>query len=159
MTRGQFTAHVEAGQRAFRRFLTVLCCGDSQLADDVAQEAYIKAYLAADSLSDESKFNAWLYRIGYNTFINHRRSARPFDSIDTAGNISADVAADGSFRYQELYAALDKLPPKERTSVLLYYLQGYSIKEISDIVDASESAVKQHLSRGRNHLRGLITPQ
>ncbi len=119
MTRGQFTAHVEAGQRAFRRFLTALCCGDSQLADDVAQEAYIKAYLAADSLSDESKFNAWLYRIGYNTFINHRRSARPFDSIDTAGNISADVAADGSFRYQELYAALDKLPPKERTSVLL----------------------------------------
>ena len=91
--------------------------------------------------------------------IYHRRSARPFDSIDTAGNISADVAADGSFRYQELYAALDKLPPKERTSVLLYYLQGYSIKEISDIVDASESAVKQHLSRGRNHLRGLITPQ
>lgn len=159
MTRGQFTAHVEAGQRAFRRFLTALCCGDSQLADDVAQEAYIKAYLAADSLSDESKSNAWLYRIGYNTFINHRRSARPFDSIDTAGNISADVAADGSFRYQELYAALDKLPPKERTSVLLYYLQGYSIKEISDIVDASESAVKQHLSRGRNHLRGLITPQ
>lgn len=155
MTRGQFTAHVEAGQRAFRRFLTALCCGDSQLADDVAQEAYIKAYLAADSLTDESKFNAWLYRIGYNTFITHCRTARPFDSIDSAGNISAD----GSFRYQELYAALDKLPPKERTSVLLYYLQGYSIKEISDIVDASESAVKQHLSRGRNHLRGLLTPQ
>lgn len=119
----------------------------------------MKAYLAADSLTDESKFNAWLYRIGYNTFINHTRAAKTFDNIDSVAQVSASESADASFRYQELYAALDKLPLKERTSVLLYYLQGYSIKEITDIVDASESAVKQHLSRGRNHLRGLLTPQ
>lgn len=112
MTRGQFTAHVEAGQRAFRRFLTALCCGDTQLADDVAQEAYIKAYLAADSLTDESKFNAWLYRIGYNTFINHTRAAKTFDNIDSVAQVSASDSADASFRYQELYAALDKLPPQ-----------------------------------------------
>ena len=52
MTREQFTAHVEATQKAFRRFLVALCCGDSALADDIAQESYIKAYLSCDSFSN-----------------------------------------------------------------------------------------------------------
>ena len=69
----------------------------------------------------------------------------------------ADDDADRSFRYQELYAALNRLSDKERMSVLLFYMENYSIKEIAEIVDASESAVRQHLSRGRQHLRSLLT--
>lgn len=57
------------------------------------------------------------------------------------------------FEYQELYLALDSLSPKERSSILLYYLKGYTIKEISKITDCSEDAVKAHLSRGRKHLK------
>ncbi len=64
MTREQFMTHVEGSQRAFRRFLVALCCGDSALADDIAQESYVKAYLSIDSLKDPGRFNAWLYRIG-----------------------------------------------------------------------------------------------
>ena len=73
MTREQFITHVEGTQKAFRRFLVALCCGDTQLADDIAQEAYIKAYLSCDSFNSPDKFNAWIFRIGYNTFIDHRR--------------------------------------------------------------------------------------
>lgn len=157
MTREQFITYVEATQGAFRRFMVALCCGDVSLADDVAQEAYIKAYLAADSLVSAERFRAWMFRIGYNTFLNHKRSERTFADYDQARGLASASGADSGFRYQELYDALNQLPPKERTSVLLYYMEGYSIKEIAAIEEASESAVKQHLSRGRGHLRALMS--
>lgn len=156
MTREQFIAHVEGTQRAFRRFLVALCCGDAQLADDVAQEAYIKAYLSCDGLENPGKFNPWLFRIGYTTFINHKRSERMFAGYDEVAGMASSDAADSSFRYQALYAALDRLPDKERTSVLLFYMENYSVKEIAEIEAVSQDAVRQHLTRGRNHLRGLL---
>ena len=64
--------------------------------------------------------------------------------------------ADCNFRYQDLYMALHTLPYKERTSLLLFYMKGYSIKEIARIVDCSEDAVKKQLSRGRDHLKQKI---
>lgn len=157
MTREQFITHVKATEKAFRRFLVALCCGDSALADDVAQEAYIKAYLSCDSFREPEKFNAWIFRIGYTTFLNHKRSEKTFADFGEAKAIISPEATDSGFRYQELYAALNRLPDKERTSVLLFYMQGYSIKEIAEIEGVSQDAVKQHLSRGRNHLRGLLS--
>lgn len=157
MTSEQFIANVESTQKAFRRFLLALCGGNGQLADDVAQESYVKAYLASDSLSQSDKFTSWLFRIGYTTFINHRRSEKIFSDYDDAKHVMTDDDADRNFRYQELYAALNRLSDKERMSVLLFYMENYSIKEIAEIEDASESAVRQHLSRGRQHLRSLLT--
>lgn len=159
MNRAQFISHVEGTQKAFRRFLSALCCGDSTLADDIAQEAYIKAYLSCDGCREPAKFEAWMFRIGYTTFLNHTRSRRIFSTYEDARNVVASDSSDSAFRYQELYAALHKLPDKERTSVLLYYMEGYSAKEIAEIVATSQDAVKQHLSRGRRHLRDLLSTQ
>lgn len=156
MTREDFIRHVEATQRPLRRFLVALCCGDSQLADDIAQESYVKAYLSSDGFRDADRFTSWIYRIGYNTFLNHRRSLKKFSAYAEAENVSAADKADSAFRYQALYAALDRLSPTERTSILLYYMEGYSINEISEIENASVDAVKKHLSRGRKHLKGLL---
>lgn len=157
MVRAQFIAHVKATQKAFRRFLVALCCGDSALADDVAQESYIKAYMACGDVQDPDRFSAWIYRIGYTTFINHKRSQRITVGLDSARDVTANYSADASFAYQELYAALNRLSVKERTSVVLYYMENYSIKEIAELQSVSQDAVKQHLSRGRNHLRALLT--
>lgn len=157
MTREQFIKHVEGTQKAFRRFLVALCGGDSQLADDIAQEAYIKAYLSCDSFSSPDKFNAWIFRIGYTTFLSHKRSQRSFSDYSEVVQISSDDTPDNNFQYEGLYRALSTLSEKERTSVLLYYMEGYSVKEIADIIDASQAVVKQHLSRGRNHLRTLLS--
>lgn len=159
MTREQFIKHVEGSQKAFRSFLVALCSGDSQQADDIAQEAYIKAYLSCDSFSNASKFNAWIYRIGYNTFVSHRRSQKVFAGYEEVRNVAAGDAADGNFQYQALYEALGRLSDKEKTSVLLFYMEGYSVKEIAEIIDSSPEAVKQHLARGRSHLRGLLSTQ
>lgn len=157
MNREQFISHVEYTQKAFRRFLVALCCGDSQLADDVAQDSYIKAYLSCDSFDNTDKFRAWIFRIGYTTFLNHKRSERTFSDYVEAGDITADDTSDSSFKYQELYGALNRLTDKERTSILLFYMEGYSIKEVSIIIGASQDAVRQYLSRGRKHLRGLLS--
>lgn len=156
MTREQFITNVENIQKAFRRFLVALCCGDSALADDIAQEALIKAYLSSEGFVNTEKFNAWIYKIGYNTFLNFRRSEKKFTGYDEAANIIADSAADSAFRYQALYSALDKLKENERTSILLFYMEGYSVKEIAEIEEISQDAVKQHLSRGRKHLRDIL---
>ena len=156
MTREDFIKHVEATQRAFRRFLVALCCGDSQLADDIAQESFIKAYLSCEGFRNPDKFTSWIYRIGYNTFLNHRRSSKRMEGYEEAERLSAPDSTDASFRYQALYAALDRLSLPERTSILLFYMEGYSIKEIAEIENASQDAVKQHLSRGRKHLKGLM---
>ncbi len=156
MTREQFITEVEGTQGALRRFLVALSCGDSALADDLAQEAYIKAYLSLDALGDASKFRPWIYRIAYNTFLNHRRSAVDFADYEEAKLTPSYDTADGGFKYQALYQALSRLPDKERTSVLLYYMEGYSIKEIAELEHLSVDAVKQHLSRGRKHLNKLI---
>lgn len=73
MTAEQFSAIVRETQGGFRRYLVALCCGDRQLADDVAQEAYVKAYLSIDTLRDSASFAAWLRRIGYNVFVSQQR--------------------------------------------------------------------------------------
>ena len=127
MTREQFTAYVVESQKAPKRFLTALCCGDSTLADDIAQETYMKAYLSADSFRDSSKFQAWVNRIAYNTYISHMRSARKTVGIEHAECIRADEA-ERACRYRGLYAALARLSGKERTAILLFYLEGYRVK-------------------------------
>lgn len=156
MTREQLIFMIESSQKALRRFLTALCCGDSALADDIAQESFIRAYLALEDVNNAENFNPWIFRIAYNTFLNHKRSVKPTVGYDTAGEMASDYRTDNAFKYQELYSALEQLPDKERTSILLFYLQGYSIKEIADITENSQDAVKQHLSRGRSHLRSLL---
>lgn len=158
MTREQFISQVEITRTNFRRFLVALCCGDSMLADDIAQESYIKAYLSCDSLLSQEKFKSWIFKIGYNTFINHKSSLKLTVDIEDAKEIKAHERSDSTFIYQELYEALSRIPPKERTSLLLFYLQGYSIKEIAEIQGASQDAVKQHLSRGRKNLRNFLSP-
>lgn len=121
--------------------------------------SYIKAYLSCDTFTNPDKFSAWIFKIGYNTFINHRRAERPTTGYEDAREITSQTGADSSFAYQELYEALDRIPAKERTSILLFYMEGYTIKEIAEIQDVTQDAVKQHLYRGRNHLRGLLSDE
>ena len=65
----------------------------------------------------------------------------------------SDTSAEASFEHQDLYLALRTLPPKERSAITLFYLNGYNIKEIAAITEASEDAVKKQLSRGRDQLK------
>jgi len=156
MTREVFIAHVEREQEALRGFLLALCCGNKDDADDLAQDALVKAYLSLAGYRDEGKFRSWLFKIAHNTFLNHKAGCRTMDSIDGARTLISGTAADSSFEHQDLYLALRTLPPKERSAITLFYLNGYSIKEIAAITDSSQDAVKQQLSRGRDKLKARL---
>lgn len=159
MDRGRFIQYVESNQRELRRFLTALCCGDSALADDLAQETLVKAYLACDSFREECRFTSWIYRIACNTFVSNRRSRTLSEPLSEAACMASGERADSTLDYEHLYKALDLLSAKERSAILLHYMQGYSVAEIAGITGSSEEAVKQQLSRGRQHLKGFLNEQ
>lgn len=156
MSREQFIALVAKEQSALRRFLLALCGGNRPDAEDIAQETLIKAYLSIGQYREQQKFSAWLSRIAYHTFLDHRRNAREADALPETAAIAGTERADDAYKYQELYQALNALPEKERVAILLFYIQGYSVREISQIVGSSEEAVKKQLSRGREHLKQII---
>ena len=153
MTRDVFITHVEREQEALRGFLLALCCGKKDDADDLAQDALVKAYLSLAGYQEKGQFRSWLFKIAYNNFLNHKASCRTMDSLDEARTLVSSTATDSSFEHQDLYLVLRTLPPKERSAITLFYLNGYSIKEIAAITEASEGAVKQQLSRGRDKLK------
>ena len=153
MTREGFIALVEREQEALRGFLLYLCCGNKDEADDLAQDALVKAYLSSAGYQEKGRFRSWLFKIAHNTFLNHKASLRYTESIEEARTLVSNSAADASFEHQDLYLALRTLPPKERSAITLFYLNGYNIKEIAAITEASEDAVKKQLSRGRDQLK------
>ena len=153
MTREVFIAHVEREQEALRGFLLALCCGRKDDADDLAQDALVKAYLSCAGYQDKGKFRSWLFKIAYNTFLNHKASQKVTQSIDEARTLASSSSADFGFEHQDLYLALGTLPPKERSAITLFYLNGHNIKEIATITETSEDAVKKQLSRGRDKLK------
>lgn len=156
MTREQFIALVKREQEALRGFLLALCCGNRDEADDIAQDALVKAYLASADYRDEGRFCSWLFKIAHNTFLTHVSYLRTHESIEEAQGELSDTAADSAFEHQDLYMALSTLPPKERSAIVMYYMNGYAIKEIAQITDVSEDAVKKQLSRGREQLKAKL---
>jgi len=153
VTREGFIELVEREQEALRGFLLYLCCGNKEEADDIAQDALVKAYISSVGYQEKGRFRSWLFKIAHNTFLNHKASCRTTESIDEARTLISNSVADASFEHQDLYLALRTLPPKERSAITLYYFNGYNIKEIAAITETSEDAVKKQLSRGRDQLK------
>ena len=156
MTREAFITLVEREQEALRGFLLALCCGNKSDADDLAQDSLVKAYLSSAGYQEKGRFRSWIFKIAYNTFLNHKASCRTMDTLDEARTVISSQSAESSFEHQSLYLALRTLPPKERSAITLYYLNGYDIKEIAAITDTSEDAVKKQLSRGRDKLKARL---
>ena len=156
MTRERFIIEVRACQGRLRRFLASLC-GDAALADDIAQEALVRAYVASGHFS--GNFKAWLFRIAYNCFIdNLRRVPGPPASLESPEvERLADIAAsDTAFRHEELRQALARIPEKERTAIVLHYFEDLPVKEIASVMQIPSGTVKYYLSMGRDHLKQHI---
>ena len=145
--------YLKREQEALRGFLLALCCGNKDDADDLAQDTLVKAYISSTGYQDKGKFRSWLFKIAHNTFLSYMAGVRATEDIGQAADLEDEASADATFEHQSLYIALATLPPKERSAITLFYLNGYSLKEIAQITDTSEDAVKKQLSRGRDRLK------
>lgn len=159
MSPERFIEGVRTEQESLRRFLLALCGGDAPLADDIAQDALVRAYVASGSFLGLSKFSTWLFRIAYNCYLDRRRKV-PVETISADSRQALDIpcsdAADDAFKYQRLYQALDSLPEKEKAVIVLHYFEDRSVKEISSILRIPAGTVKYYLSVGRNHLKTIL---
>lgn len=132
-----------------------------QEAEDVAQDAFIKAYQALDRFDLERPFVPWLHRITTNTALNCIRRRRPEAELveetllaDPApGPEARTVASEESAR---LRAAVAMLPPNYRAAIDLRHFQGFSYREISDALNVPLSDVKSWLFRARRRLRDAL---
>lgn len=160
MDRAQFIRMVAQEQEPLRRFLCVLCGGDSFRADDIAQEALLKAYLSFERFEGRSRFSTWLFRIAYNCFYDnvHKTEKEAGESLAPAHENRADENADASskFEYQELYLAIGALSETEKAVVLLFYMEDKSIKDIEAITGMPSGTIRSHLSRARRHLKKYL---
>lgn len=159
MNRELFTRLVRKDLPGLRRFLLAACSGNRDEADDVAQEALMKAYVASATFGDEARFSAWIYRIACNCLIDRQRKQATRGvtlDINQAYDVAAASRSDDAFDYQELYHAIDGLTVSERTAVLLFYMEDRPIKEITAIMNVAEGTVKGYLSRGREHLKKML---
>ena len=158
MTRDEFISLAAAEQESLRRFLLSLC-NDAALADDIAQDALVNAYVASASFRGAARFSTWLFRIAYNCFIDRMRGRRlqtaPLDS-PAARAVPGPEAADGRFRHEDLHRAIGMLPDKERAALLLFYMEDKPVKEIADILEMPAGSVRAYLTRGRQHIKDYL---
>ena len=156
MTRERFISEVKACQGQLRRFLASLC-GDAALADDIAQEALVRAYVSSGRFI--GSFKAWLFRIAYNCFIDNLRRVHEAAALESpeALRVPDAAASDAAFRHEELRRALSRIPEKERTAIVLHYFEDLPVKEIAAVMQVPSGTVKYYLSVGRDHIKQHIS--
>ena len=146
---------------------------DSSEVQDVAQEAFIKAYRALPRFRGESAFYTWLYRIAINTAKNHlvAQSRRPPDSdidtldaerLDGAWELRDHATPERLLLKEEIQstviAAIDELPVDLRTAVSLRELEGMSYEEIADVMDCPIGTVRSRIFRAREAINKRLEP-
>jgi RNA polymerase sigma-70 factor, ECF subfamily len=170
--RSEFARVVDAYYTIIYR-LALKILGNSQDAEDVLQETFIKAYRHISGFNGHSKLSTWLYRIATNEALMLIRRQKPdFVSIDEPmENLDVDqeplqiedwcclpekelLSSEARIHLDK---AIDRLPASLRVVFVLRDIQGLSTLETADVLDLSETAVKTRLSRARLRLRGDLT--
>lgn len=136
---------------------------DKQLAEDVAQDAFLAAYKQIDALNDVAAFPSWLKRIVMTKADRiTRRPQMQYESNEADENLPCPAASpeaqlEASELRQRVRIAVSALPEKERDVTRDYYLGGESQREISERLNIPLATVKKRLQYAREHLRGLIS--
>ena len=139
--------------------------GNREMANDVAQEAFIRAWKAIEKFRGDSTFSTWIYRITVNTAWTLRKKAKKHNTLnidDTYEPIVIDEKKDpelvaiNSDLSSVLINALDKIPIDQRIIVELKNIEGRSHKEIADYLDISVTAAKVRLHRAHQKLRQIL---
>ena len=152
---------VESSTLAFRVAFSVLRHRED--AEDVAQDAFTKAYRSFHQLRDRERFRAWLVRMTWRMALdrqrsNRRRVARE-DRVDQPTIVEAGLQSrlESEERAQHLWNAIDGLSEKLRVVVVLASIQGHDVKEVAALLELPEGTVKSRLFDARQKLREALS--
>lgn len=138
---------------------------DHHEAEDVCQEAFLKAFGSLDTFSSEYRFSTWLFTIGYRVCLNRLRRRRMFAAdmdlttvSSGAGSVDNDVVeSDEAGRIRTtIWSAVDKLSAPQRAATLLFYRNELGCHEIARVLQLPVATVKSHLHRARVKLKELL---
>jgi RNA polymerase sigma-70 factor, ECF subfamily len=140
------------------RGLLLRLTANPTLADDLAQEVFLRAYRGLVGFQGRSRFSTWIYRIAYNVFVNHRTRGKQLASLPDGFESHApapdsELSASRLDLRRDLAGAIEALPERYRAVVTLHYLQDVSYPEIAEVLDLPLGTVKTHLHRAKKLLR------
>jgi RNA polymerase sigma factor (sigma-70 family) len=153
--RHAFAELVRRHQSAVRSLLRRLTGGDYALADDLAQETFLKAYQGLRELKGDASLSAWLYRIAYNLYVSHGRKRRETVEAVPAEEVTTEPSHHRELRH-DLDRALLRLRIEERTALALTYAQDISHEEAAAILHWPLGTLKTHVFRAKAQLRQLL---
>lgn len=134
--------------------------GDADLADDLAQQALLKAWRSLESLQANRAFSAWLRRMAVNAWLDHMRRKDPLDAVDA--NSEALLDAAGAHHSPSVTAGIDldralaELSSPVRSCIVLFYGEGMTHSEIAETTGFPLGTVKSYISRGLGRLRNIL---
>lgn len=143
--------------RAFARSL----CRNEDLADDIVQDACLRAWAARDRFIAGTPMKPWLFTIIRNLHVQHWRRAwrsRSLDASDAEQALTVPASQEWTCDFATMEKALVHLPEAQRDAVLYVLAAGFSYEEAGNILGCSEGTVKSRVSRGRMALAGLLEP-
>jgi RNA polymerase sigma-70 factor (ECF subfamily) len=150
----------DSASLAFRVAYSVM--RQRQDAEDVAQEAFARAYRRFSQLRDRERFRAWLVRMTWRLALDHRRAAKRRTTREDAAMqlrpefVHGESVAIEQERSARLWTAIDALPERLRLVIVLGAIEGHSVRDISVLVDAPEGTIKSRLFEAREKLRELL---
>lgn len=148
----------------FAPFVYNKCYGFASSEDeakDLTQDVFLRVYVKLSSFKGKSKFSTWLYAFTYNHCVNYvtRDKEKKIEKKSVSDyrieNVEDDIDSDVEFehmRVEQLKAVLELVSPDEKMILLLKYQDSLSIKELSNVLDIGESAVKMRLKRAKEKL-------
>ena len=128
-------------------------------AADAMQDAILKAYSNLAQLKDRDKFRSWILSIVHNTAIAYIRRRKDTVDIEEREDLASPEPTMDPAARMTVREAVEKLKLPYRTVILLFYYEEYSVRQIAEVMRASEIAVKQQLSRGRKMLAKLLNKE
>jgi RNA polymerase sigma-70 factor, ECF subfamily len=141
--------------RAFAISLT----GDADRADDLVQEALVKAWSAFASFQEGTSLRAWLFTILRNVFFSqYRKRRREVQDVDgiAAGQLVTQPDQDVRLDLKDFRAALNRLPPDQREALILIGASGFSYEEAAEICGCAIGTVKSRVNRARGRLLEML---
>lgn len=136
-----------------------------EAAEDVVQDALVKAYEKLGTWRGDSSLSTWLYRIVYTTAVSSLRGPKGFfGDADAADRVAAMPDDEGGWEVTEhniarMSRALEELPPLDRTMINLFYIEEKPVREVATICGENEGNVKTRLHRARARLKKLMSDE